>query len=152
MGKEVKPSISPEVVRWSVGRKKEVVLRLLRGESIDALSRELGIEAYQGVEAALKERGGDPAAADHFQNQIKFWGIAPSFAYVAEPETNGVAERFYRTLKEQVIYGRTYRIIEELRIALADFIERYNKYWLVEKLGFKSPRQAYNEHQLMAVA
>lgn len=65
--------------------------------------------------------------SDHFQNQIKYWGIAPSFAFVAEPETNGVAERFYRTLKEQVIYGRTYRTIEELRMAIADFIERYNK-------------------------
>ena len=74
MGKEVKPSATTEVVRWSVNRKKEVVLRLLRGESIDALSRELGIEAYrleewhrkalQGVEAALKERGGDPVQAE----------------------------------------------------------------------------------------
>jgi|SRR3972149_1575444 len=74
MGKETKPSASSEVVRWSVNRKKEVVLRLLRGEPIDALSRELGIEAYrlekwqrkalQGVEAALKERGGDPGAAE----------------------------------------------------------------------------------------
>jgi len=74
MGKEVKPSGSSEVVRWSVNRKKEVVLRLLRGESIEALSRELGIEAYrlekwhrkalQGVEAALKERGVDPVAAE----------------------------------------------------------------------------------------
>jgi hypothetical protein len=74
MGKEVKPSASSEVVRWSVNRKKEVVLRLLRGESIDALSRELGIETYrlekwhrkalQGIEAALKERGGDPAHAE----------------------------------------------------------------------------------------
>ena len=29
-----------EVRRWSAGRKKEVVLRLLRGESVDAISRE----------------------------------------------------------------------------------------------------------------
>ncbi|SDD68230.1 hypothetical protein SAMN05661003_12126, partial [Desulfuromonas thiophila] len=27
--------------RWSAARKREVVLRLLRGESVDALSREL---------------------------------------------------------------------------------------------------------------
>ncbi len=107
-------------------------------------------DAARGL--ALRMDNGPQYLSDHFQNQIKFWGIAPSFAFVAEPETNGVAERFYRTLKEQVIYGRTYRTIEELRIAIADFIERYNKYWLVEKLGFKSPRQAYNEHQLMAVA
>jgi putative transposase len=101
---------------------------------------------------ALRMDNGTQYLSDHFQNQIKFWGIAPSFAFVAEPETNGVAERFYRTLKEQVIYGRQYRTIEELRLTVADFIERYNKYWLVEKLGFKSPLQAYDEHQLRAAA
>jgi hypothetical protein len=36
MEKDVKPSASPEVVRWSVNRKKEVVLRMMRGEPIDA--------------------------------------------------------------------------------------------------------------------
>jgi hypothetical protein len=74
MEKDVKPSASPEVVRWSVNRKKEVVLRMMRGEPIDALSRELGIEAYrlekwhrkalQGIEAALKARESDPLAAE----------------------------------------------------------------------------------------
>ena len=33
--------------RWSAGRKREVVLRLLRGESVQALSRELAVEIYQ---------------------------------------------------------------------------------------------------------
>jgi len=33
--------------RWSLRRKREVVLRLLRGESVDALSRELGVEIYR---------------------------------------------------------------------------------------------------------
>jgi len=37
---------------------------------------------------------------------------------VAEPETNGVAERFDRALKEQVVYGRQYQNIEELRTAI----------------------------------
>ena len=31
--------------RWSAGRKREVVLRLLRGESFDVLSREVGVES-----------------------------------------------------------------------------------------------------------
>ena len=53
--------------RWSVARKREVVLRLLRGESVEALSRELGVEIYQleewrqraftGIDASLRERG-----------------------------------------------------------------------------------------------
>lgn len=53
--------------RWSKRRKREVALRLLRGEPIDALSRELGVppvrlehwkyQALLGVEAAMRERG-----------------------------------------------------------------------------------------------
>jgi hypothetical protein len=33
--------------RWSGGRKREVVLRMLRGESLDGLSRELGVEIHR---------------------------------------------------------------------------------------------------------
>jgi transposase len=33
--------------RWSAGKKLDVVLRLLRGEKLDALSRELGVEAHR---------------------------------------------------------------------------------------------------------
>ncbi len=36
---------APERGRWSSRRKTEVVLRLLRGEALDALSRELGVTA-----------------------------------------------------------------------------------------------------------
>jgi len=35
--------------RWSVRRKREVVLRLLRGEPLDAVSREVGVEVYRGI-------------------------------------------------------------------------------------------------------
>ena len=41
--------------RWSASRKRDVVLRLLRGESLDAVSREVGVELYR-LEA-WKERG-----------------------------------------------------------------------------------------------
>ena len=33
--------------RWSAGKKTDAVLRLLRGESLDGLSRELGVEAHR---------------------------------------------------------------------------------------------------------
>ena len=58
--------------RWSTGRKRDVVLRVLRGESLDALSREVGVEIYRleewreralaGLEGGLKNRQGDPLA------------------------------------------------------------------------------------------
>jgi len=57
---------------------------------------------------------GSQYLADDFLNQIKHWDIIRSFAFVAEPQTNGVAERFNRTLKEQVVYGRTYRTVDDV--------------------------------------
>ena len=57
--------------RWSVGRKREAVLRLMCGEPAELLSRELGLptsklehwrqKAEAGLEGALKEREADPA-------------------------------------------------------------------------------------------
>ena len=64
------PGAAAEVKRWSAGRKKEVVLRLLRGESVDAISREVSAPIYKleqwrnralaGIDAGLKERDNDP--------------------------------------------------------------------------------------------
>jgi hypothetical protein len=34
---------------------------------------------------ALRHDHGSAFMADHFQNQIKFWGMAASFAFVGEP-------------------------------------------------------------------
>jgi transposase-like protein len=33
--------------RWSAGKKMDAVLRLLRGESLDQLSRQLGVEPHR---------------------------------------------------------------------------------------------------------
>ncbi len=58
--------------RWSVGKKRDVVLRLLRGESLEALSREVGVEIYRldawreramaGLALGLQDRHGEPVA------------------------------------------------------------------------------------------
>jgi hypothetical protein len=57
------------VQRWSAARKREVVLRLLQGEPLDALAREIGVEPYRlerwreravaGIDASLKARTQD---------------------------------------------------------------------------------------------
>ena len=58
--------------RWSVSRKREVVLRLMRGEAAEDLSRELGVPLYKlehwrqkaeaALDGALKERETDAAS------------------------------------------------------------------------------------------
>lgn len=49
--------------RWSARRKREVVLRLLRGKALDALSRELGVEQYRLEQWREKALGRFPAGA-----------------------------------------------------------------------------------------
>ena len=77
-----------------------------------------------------------------FQNEIRFLGIVSSPAFVREPEGNGCIERFFKTLKEQLLWVRHFRSIPELVRALQDFRALYNQHWLIERLGFQSPAQA----------
>jgi putative transposase len=101
---------------------------------------------------SLRMDHGTQYLADAFRDQVRWWGIESSYAFVEEPQTNGVVERFNRTLKEQAIHGRVFRNVEDLRVAVAAFVERYNAQWLVEKLGFVSPRKARELHGLRRVA
>ena len=69
---------SGEIVRsrrnWTAGRKKEAVLRLLQGENVDGLSRELGVEIGQleawkktvleRMELVRKHRSEEPLAEE----------------------------------------------------------------------------------------
>jgi putative transposase len=93
--------------------------------------------------------------SEHFRNQVRFWGIEASYAFIEQPQTNGVAERFFRTLKEQIICGRIYRTVAELRAAVAAFVALYNEDWLPEKNGFLSPsatREAWYAREAQEVA
>ena len=75
------------------------------------------------------------------RTEIAFLGIESSPAFVRAPEGNGCAERFIRTLKENLLWVRTFQTIEELRQALLAFRETYNTTWLIERHGFLTPAQ-----------
>ena len=109
------------------------------------------VAADAGRGLSLRMDHGSQYTSDDFRDQVRFWGIAPSYAFVAEPQTNGVAERFNRTMKQQAIHGRIFNNLEEVRAAAVAFKDRYNRDWRLEKLGFKSPLEARQE-RLMKLA
>lgn len=84
---------------------------------------------------------GSQYMSDDFQAELRFLGITSSPAFVRAPEGNGVAERFIRTLKEQLLWVRTFQTVEDLRLALRDWLSLYNEQWLVERHGFRAPTQ-----------
>lgn len=98
----------------------------------------------QGIAAGLALRcdHGSQYTSDHFQTELKHFGIRQSLAYVSEPETNGVIERFWKTLKKQVLDGRIYQTLTDLRKALRAFVDLYNRRWRLEKLGGRTPEEA----------
>lgn len=127
-----------EAVGWHVSK------RGTRHEAIQATSMavrqqfgHLGRDAARGL--ALRHDHGSAFMAEDFQNQIKAWGMLPSYAFVGQPETNGVIERFFRTFKEQVVHGRVFQTTDEVRDAVRAFVARYNAEWLIEKNAYLSP-------------
>jgi putative transposase len=86
-----------------------------------------------------------------FQHELAFLGIASSPAFVRAPEGNGCAERFIRTLKENLLWVRSFETIEQLRQALLDFRDTYNTTWLIERHGFMSPA-AFRQRQVEPAA
>lgn len=52
-------------------------------------------------------------------------------AFVRAPEGNGCSERIIRSLREQLLWLRPFKTIEELRVALLELKGRYNRSWLM---------------------
>ena len=106
-----------------------------------------------GVARGLKLRHdhGSNYMSGDFQDQIKCLGIEASPSFVREPEGNGVAE-LIRTLKENLLWVRAFKTIEELRAELVAFASRYNETWLVARHGYKTPARVRKEQTMPQIA
>jgi hypothetical protein len=81
MSKSDKPNESHVPERWSARQKSEVVLRLLRGEDLGEVSRDVQVPAHEleewrrvllesGIQG-LKRRGGDPLETELMRTRAK---------------------------------------------------------------------------------
>lgn len=121
-------------------------------------------EALEPIRQAVKARYGAYGAAiasglalrhDHgsqyvsraFQRELAFLGIESSPSFVRAPEGNGCSERLIRTLKEQLLWLRAFDDVEELRLALHEWKDSYNRSWLIERHGYLTPDQARRQHE-----
>ena len=92
----------------------------LEGIGIHATKRAIRFEALEPIRQGVRQQFGAVSASiaaglrmrhDHgsqymsgdFQAELRFLGITSSLVFVRVPEGNGVAERFIRTLKEQLL-------------------------------------------------
>ena len=92
-------------------------------------------QAAQGL--TLRHDHGSQYMSHDFQEELAFLGIKSSPAFVRAPEGNGCAERFVRILKENLLWVRTFRTLEELRQALLEFKRTCNENWIIQRHGYK---------------
>jgi len=127
-----------------------------RFEALEPLRQ--GVRRHFGAIAKDVPRGlsvrhdhGSQYMSDTFQTEMRFLGIQTSPAFVRAPEGNGCAERFIRTLKENLLWIRTFDTVEELRLALLAFRDIYNTSWLIQRLDYRPPAEV-RQQQLSAAA
>ena len=95
----------------------------------------------QGAARGLRLRHdhGSQFVSRAFQEEIRFLGIESSPSFVRAPQGNGCAERFIRTLKEQLLWTRWFEDVEELNEALRAWSCVYNASWMVERFDHRPP-------------
>jgi transposase InsO family protein len=127
-----------------------------RFEALEPLRQ--GVRRHFGAIAKDVARGlsirhdhGSQYMSDTFQTEMGFLGIQSSPAFVRAPEGNGCAERFIRTLKENLLWIHTFHTVDELRLALLAFRDTYNDTWLIQRLDYQTPAQV-RQQKLSAVA
>ena len=127
-----------DVVGWHVAKSGD------RWAALEPVRR--GVRTHMGgfekaivADLGLRHDRGPQYRARAFQAKIAWLGIRSTPAYVGEPECNGVAERFIRTLKEECVYLHDFETLEEARDVIGAFIERYNGGWLLQRHGYLTP-------------
>jgi transposase InsO family protein len=82
---------------------------------------------------SLRHDWGPQYRSAHFLGSIGWLGIADDAAFLGEPETNGCAERWIRTLKEQCLWAELHDTVDQLRRAVTSFVDTYNTQWLIQR-------------------
>ena len=112
-------------------------LRKIRG----AVAKGLG----QGI--AIRHDWGPQYIAGDFKTELTFMGFKNSPAFVHEPQTNGVIERFFKTLKEECLWLEDFQGVDDARQIVGRWIELYNTEWLLERHRYRTPREVREGHQ-----
>ena len=110
------------------------------------------LEAGIAAGLVLRHDHGSQYMSHAFQAELEFLGVESSPSFVRSPEGNGVAERFIRTLKEQLLWVRTFDTVEELRLALLEFKDRFNQHWLLQRHSYATPNQVRAAYAILAKA
>jgi hypothetical protein len=105
---------------------------------------QLGPDEARGL--ALRHDWEPQYRSAYFTGSLAWLGITDSPALLGEPKTNGCAERWIRTLKDQCLWAQLHDTIDEFRQAGTGFVDRGNTSWRFQRHGHQTPQEAYRQH------
>jgi len=126
---------SRRVVGWALDR--TLAARL----AVNALQRAIAVRQPKPGLVHHSDRGIQYASADYVA-VLNEHQMTPSMSRPANPYDNATCESFMKTLKQEEIYCREYRDLEDLETHLEEFLDRYyNQQRLHSALGYRTPEE-----------
>lgn len=87
---------------------------------------------------------GDYLAQHPFERMLIEVGVKHRYTKPYRPQTNGKAERFWRTLKDDLLEGTEFESLEHLREELVKYLIYYNEIRPHQALAGKTPLATLN--------
>jgi putative transposase len=99
----------------------------------------------QGV-FLMSDNGCQPTSVS-FMKVCSDLGVRQAFTSYNNPKGNADTERFFRTMKEELLWLREWTSPFELINEIGEWVSDYNTHYLHSSLGYRTPNQAETEYQ-----
>lgn len=104
------------------------------------------VDAFQHPRAVpdaleLRTDHGSQYTGQDCADLCRHWSLDHTFAPVRRPTGNAVAERLIKTLKVELVWTRDWRSADELRSAVREWVDLYNRCRPHQALGWQTPAE-----------
>jgi len=103
----------------------------------------LAADVARGLE--VRHDWGPQYRSHHSTGSLAWLGIKTRPPIPANPNATVAPSGGSRPSRSNACGARTYRNADDLRQAVAAFVELYNSQWLIERLGHRTPKQTYQQ-------
>ncbi len=135
-----------EIIGWRLSSSGKA--QIAEAALEDALIRRFGPGPQRPKNLVLRSDNGLVFMAKAYRRTVRDYGIGQEYITPYTPEQNGVAERVFRTLKEECVWLHRFDTREEAERAIARWVERYNTERPHESLGWLTPHQWRRQQQV----
>ena len=106
---------------------------------LKALDKAIEITSANKKERIFHSDQGWAYQIKQYTSRLEAEGITQSVSRKGNCLDNSPMENFFGILKQEIYYGKKFYSYEELKEAIEEYIDYYNKDRIKEKLGYLSP-------------